>query len=738
MTDFPGKIRSTAADGKIIDAEGIDGDIARAQLSAGVRSTLTRADVLRAEVPQPTSAAAGQAVVVNQGGDGFDTEPLSFGGNGTAVEHLIEGLQDKTSDLHAGRPATGWTAANADGSEGGIAVAQSRWTLTTARAASTFTTSLDSGLEDRYLLVRLPFATDPRQAQVEFSGGPGTRPFDDPLNSLQLIGSSEDNQWRFYLEDEPLGAVTALALQVTGDLEHLGETVFSGVFDGDFSARLSALITPTVTWVRPTAAQDNTSNSWPATIRFGSAAVSVAQVQAIQNPRPGDVAWILFGTGPTSFLDVYVFSGTWWMKTSSSGAFISLAEWTGRASTPPRSEESAPGSDGMGTMVIPGAGDPGSEANAATFLDLIRGSVAERIRLIDFSAVHNDDLAPGYIERAQGHDFPDTVSVEWTSGEVPPVTILSPLTFVKPVAPGMIIGIELVATGGGGGVAPGLTMDLRDDDGNVISTEITVDRSGERTYHELDVTQRTTGPVTLALEGVGGSDSGLFTIEVLNVLGFTGTGSAARLIAQVANRITNLAEFTAPWAQPGQDPPGAADFTNLGVRQWRQPDDFAGIEWTWVANVVSPDRDVRSGQLDTDRHVRDGIIFSNQHTLGRSLVVAGAAEWFIAKNPPNVPTSGSIGVSEVRLIRWRGSDVFREVLHTYPVQEWTQAEFNAAGESYGDAANRTQDLALTISSLPDLHPTDELRLEMLVNSVNGHARIKAELSGLTLTLPGPY
>lgn len=634
------------------------------------------------------------------------------------------------------------------------------------------------------------------------------------VSHMRSIGENAAGTLSYFTATEPVdtGELTSVELQKqtltsTGSTKYSGEldrsTAYAAIKeiivggtdnDTDETVTLSAGSggggsRPTITRVNPTTSQDNTTNGRLAGTVWASDTPARAAVSAISSTADGDMAiYRVFAFATTDAVVVFLRQGASWFQIAN--VEVSSSRTSGAVFS-----EERPLEPGQATLVVPGNGIPGREANDATFLDLTTGLVSERIRLIDFSAVHDSDLEPGYIERAQGHDFPDTVSVQWQSGEVPPVTILSPLTFVKPVVPGMIIGLEIVATGGGGGIAPVLTMDLRNSDGEVISTAITVERTGELGYHQLEVTDRTVGPVTLALEGVDGSDSGAFTIEIVDVLAFTGTGSAARLIAQVADRIINLGEgapemgitsdeaialinqlvpaaqripplaghgsalaqvapdasavhlvqpttiadsVTAAWAQPGQDRPGTSDFSQLGVRQWRQPDDFGGIEWSWVSNVVSPDRDIRSEPLDADRHVRDAIIFSNAHTLGRSLVVSGTVEWFIAKNTPDVPTSGSIGVSEVRLIRWRSSDLFREVLHTYPSESWTLAEFNARGTSYAASPNRTQNLAVTITALPDLHPTDDLRIEMLVNGVNGHARIKAELSALTLTLPGAY
>jgi len=152
-----------------------------------------------------------------------------------------------------------------------------------------------------------------------------------------------------------------------------------------------------------------------------------------------------------------------------------------------------------------------------------------------------DRFEPGFIERAQGHSLPATERVSWADGTVPPVTILSPLTFQKAITTGMIVGVEMSGRGSGGGTRPDLTLDLRDPNGNIVSTRIAVQPDGDVRYHQLEITANP--PVTsvsLALEGVDGGGSGDFFFDVHDVLGFTGTGAGARLVAQIADRLINL------------------------------------------------------------------------------------------------------------------------------------------------------------------------------------------------------
>ena len=241
-TNFPGKVKSDALDGKVVDAPDIDGELTKGQLDAGLRNTLDRADVLRQEVPQPTSDDTGKAVVVNQDGDGFSTTPLPQGGFSEGVDRQLASLQNRTGDLHAPPPASGWADAVANNSEGGIAVRVGPWNLALARAA-TYAVSLDENLEGRTTVVRVRAGADPRQARVELQGGPG-QVFDDPLTNFHLLGSSADAMWDYYWDDDELGALSLIVLQLTGSAAHKGQSVFRGKFDGEFSERVESELVP--------------------------------------------------------------------------------------------------------------------------------------------------------------------------------------------------------------------------------------------------------------------------------------------------------------------------------------------------------------------------------------------------------------------------------------------------------------------------------------------------------------
>jgi len=196
---------------------------------------------------------------------------------------------------------------------------------------------------------------------------------------------------------------------------------------------------------------------------------------------------------------------------------------------PRRETADTPAADADGVMVIPAA-----------------GGAAPRFRSIEHFAddLGVPDFTPGYIERATGVTLPaENVNVAWSSGTVPPVTLLGPLSFVKSIARPMVVGLEVRATSGGGGLRPDLIADLRDPGGNVISTRVTLETDGDVYYHQLILTNDTPVPTaSLVVEGVDGSDSGDFFVDVRDVLGFTGTGAGARLVAQIADRLLNITE----------------------------------------------------------------------------------------------------------------------------------------------------------------------------------------------------
>ena len=186
-------------------------------------------------------------------------------------------------------------------------------------------------------------------------------------------------------------------------------------------------------------------------------------------------------------------------------------------------QAAAPGDDWSLMLIDPDQGDaPTTRRFAALAADIAARGVTA-----------------GRIERASGHDLPADAAVEWDAGTVPPVLLLSPLTLPFPIAPGAVVGLAVTATGGGGGTAPQLTVDLRGPDGTVISTSDVLRADGTEEYLLLDITAAAASG-RLNLEGVSGTDSGAYDVRVSDILGFSGASRAAQLIALIGSRIIRL------------------------------------------------------------------------------------------------------------------------------------------------------------------------------------------------------
>ena len=222
--DYQQKLRSTRDDGKLIEADAIDGELPGAIQNAS----------------------------------------------------RLDNIDDTILDLHPGPPGSGWAAATND-SEGGLALADTAAavTLTTARGVTTWARNLVGNLNRKYLLARLPAGFDARQARVyvRMEAGSGLSDYTYTVSALHLLGASSDGNWNLYgLRGSFSAAADEITLQLTGTGTHVGQSRYAGIFDGSFSDRVRSELDGLVdkgafeTLVGPvtvTSSADRAQWSWP-------------------------------------------------------------------------------------------------------------------------------------------------------------------------------------------------------------------------------------------------------------------------------------------------------------------------------------------------------------------------------------------------------------------------------------------------------------------------------------------
>ena len=215
----------------------LDGNILKGE--KGDTGPAANADQL---LPLPTerSADAGKIAALNSSGSAWElVEQSGSGGDGNRSEansKAIQTLQNKTYDLKVGEFATGWADAVNVATQGGLAVREGAPFDTTTAAAATYSLSPVSP-GGKYLVVRLPNDSEDQQARVILtSAAPNVFSYTLQVNAMHLLGS--DDTWDYYIENLELGDhVASIKLQLTGDLNHIGTSVFTGIFDGSFFPR---------------------------------------------------------------------------------------------------------------------------------------------------------------------------------------------------------------------------------------------------------------------------------------------------------------------------------------------------------------------------------------------------------------------------------------------------------------------------------------------------------------------
>ncbi|MCY4260236.1 MAG: collagen-like protein, partial [Rhodobacteraceae bacterium] len=151
--------------------------------------------------PGPPGAAGAAGDPGPPGADGTDFDASN-------LQAQINANTRKTHDIQAGSIPTGWVDA-ASAAAGGLAVGSSGWSLTSARAQSTWThEAITSGLDGNHMLVRLPHGTDPHQARIDIEGT-GNQDYRQGVSSLRFLGSDAGGSpaWDYYTEDQELGAL---------------------------------------------------------------------------------------------------------------------------------------------------------------------------------------------------------------------------------------------------------------------------------------------------------------------------------------------------------------------------------------------------------------------------------------------------------------------------------------------------------------------------------------------------
>ena len=199
-------------------------------------------------LPEPTdsSSDAGKVAALSSDGSRYILTSQSGGSQGgtagvdtvarnkaDAALNSITRLNQQTIDLEVGDASEGWARARNVNRQGGMAVQSgSAFTLTQA-AAATYSLS-PSSPGGKFLVVRIPEDDFQSSARVQLtSAGPTIFTYTLQVSSMHFLGKDDD--WQYLGENLELGDhVASLELQVTGNLAHIGTSVYRGIFQGSF------------------------------------------------------------------------------------------------------------------------------------------------------------------------------------------------------------------------------------------------------------------------------------------------------------------------------------------------------------------------------------------------------------------------------------------------------------------------------------------------------------------------
>ncbi|MCY4059056.1 MAG: hypothetical protein OXG44_13725 [Gammaproteobacteria bacterium] len=152
-------------------------------------------------IPNPTAAGQLKHLRVNAAGAAYELAdpPPDLSGETETNADGIDHLNRVTADLNAGSPAGAWDDASGI-ADGAIALLGALPTASTARAISSWSTALSSGLAGKWPVIRLPNATLPSAARLRIVSVDGARTdtFDQLVSGYTQLAQSTDEKFTLY------------------------------------------------------------------------------------------------------------------------------------------------------------------------------------------------------------------------------------------------------------------------------------------------------------------------------------------------------------------------------------------------------------------------------------------------------------------------------------------------------------------------------------------------------------
>ena len=229
------------ADDAVTNAKVADDAVGTAELSATgapSASTFLRGDNSWAAPPgggtatplsdtAPAADGAASAGVSTAASRSDHVHPVT---SDEVLANAVTHLQQVTSDLEAGTTPTGWADASAD-AQGGVALASTAFTQTSARAVTQWARSVSPG-DSSFWVVRVPATADPAQARLVLRSATFGTDFPYLVSQMSRLGASADGNWVYYHDGRDIdGDLDTLRLQVTGSAAHVGTSTYAGNLD---------------------------------------------------------------------------------------------------------------------------------------------------------------------------------------------------------------------------------------------------------------------------------------------------------------------------------------------------------------------------------------------------------------------------------------------------------------------------------------------------------------------------